>query len=36
MCEENMVTDITFCPEILIKFRVTSSALGGIFAVLYI
>lgn len=36
MCEENMAREITHCPEIWIKVTETSSALGGIFAVLCI
>lgn len=36
MCKGSMANDITLCLEIWIKFRETSSALGGIFAVLYI
>lgn len=31
-----MVTELTLCLEIWIKFTKTSSALGGIFAALYI
>lgn len=36
MCKENVATAITRGLEIWIKFTETSSALGGIFAVLYV
>ena len=36
MCKENMTTEFALCREIWMKLRETSSALGGIFALLYI